>query len=579
MQSKYKQTILAGLLCNPLVSPAIKEQILRGANDSWDWLSALVKSHVAKQCIPVIATLLDNQLTKSIEMEIAEDGQKKSQLQIDDDLIDSIKWFIGQPGVSVDAARPILEKFEHNDLWWVYYEYIVDAAIKNNDSRDGFLRFFISSKMHCFIYKAASNPSTPSEFLELIAKSSIPDALVSLAGNPSASKALLRILAKDNLELVMSPMSGNPNLPEEYIEKIARSENRSAKISLLKRCDLNEDVIRILSKNEDEYLRSLSCQNRVLPADVSARLARDPAESVRAELAKRDDLSPEQIQILYKRRSMEIDRALAANEAITDLMRDAFVNSNNKELLGAAFSNPRLTELQIAKLSKEKDKSWVTTWLHRKKGLCAQAIEILATSKHAETRERIARMDDIQDVILAKLAVDKNAEVRTAVAVHPRCTDILLKEIIALHDDDGDFHLPLRIAESNKSVEIFELMFDRLLKIHEESIADYKKLKAEGVTTFIVPRDFRSLKLFYENPIASERIKSTVIGINEYIPEQDEGLALADRLSRGIITAKAAQKSLSEKLSANGSERFLSGFTSFHGLDEVVVNFLLKKVA
>ena len=188
-------------------------------------------------------------------------------------------------------------------------------------------------------------------------------------------------------------------------------------------------------------------------------------------------------------------------------------------------------------------------------------------------------MDDLPDTVLAMLAFDEDAEVRTAVAVHPRCFDVLLREIIALHDDDGDFHLPLRIAESNKSVEIFELMFDRLMKTHEESIADYKKLRAEGVTTFIVPRDFRSLKVFYENPIASERIKSTVIGINEYIAEHDEGLALADRLSKGIITAKSAQKSLSEKLSANGSERFLCGFTSFHGLDEVVVNFLLKRVA
>ena len=578
MQSKYKQTILAGLLWNPLVSPSVKEQILRGANDSWDWLSALVKSPLAKQCIPFVAELLDEQFAKAIELEIAEDDQKKSQLQIENKLIYAINWFIGQPGVSVDAARPILEKFEQYDLWWSYYEYIVDAAIKNNDARDGFLRFFISSKKHSFICEAASNIDTPFEFLELIAKSSIPGALGNVAGNPNASKALLRILATHDWELLMEQLSGNPNLPDEYIEKIATSENRSAKISLLKRCDLNDEMIRILSKNEDEILRKLVCKNRKLPADVCARLVGDPEESVRAEIAKRDDLSPELIQILYKRRSMEIDRALAANEAITDLMRDEFVNSNNKELLGAAFSNPRLTELQIAKLSKEKDKSWVATWLHRKKGLCAQAIEILATSKHYETRELVARMDDLPDTVMAKLAVDKNAEVRTAVAVHPRCTDILLKEIIALHDDDGDFHLPLRIAESNKSVEIFELMFDRLMKTHEESIADYKKLRAEGVTTFIVPRDFRSLKVFYESPIASERIKSTVIGINEYLAEHDEGLALADRLSRGVITAKAAQTSLSEKLLAKGSERFLAGFTSFQGLDEEIVDFLLKKV-
>jgi hypothetical protein len=53
---------------------------------------------------------------------------------------------------------------------------------------------------------------------------------------------------------------------------------------------------------------------------------------------------------------------------------------------------------------------------------------------------------------------------------------------------------------------------------------------------------------------------------------------LADRLSRGVITAKAAQTSLSDKLLAKGSEQFLAGFASFQGLDEEIVDFLLKKV-
>jgi plasmid stabilization system protein ParE len=586
MQSKYKQTVLTGLLCNPLVSPAIKERILRIADDSWDWLLALVKSPLAKQCIPFVAELLDEQLAKAINKKIAKKDSNESELQDDDffgtdNLIEAIKWFIRQPDVTVDAARPILEKFEQNDFWGDDYEYIVDAAIKNNDSRDGFLRFFISSRMHCFIYEAASNPSTPSKFLELIAKSSIPDALVSLAGNPSASKALLRILAKDNLELVMSPMSGNPNLPEEYIEKIARSDDRSAKISLFDRNDLNYDVIRILSADEDDYIRRLACRSPELPADVSKRLARDPEESVCAEIAKRIDLSFELIQDLYQRRSMEIDRALAANAAITDVMRDAFVKTNDKELLGAAFSNPKLTQTQLAKLTKEKNKSWITTWLFNRKGLCAQAIEILATSKHAETRERVAYMDNLPDSVLIKLAVDEDAEVRTAVAVHPRCTDVLLREIIALHNDDGDFHLPLRIAESKKSVAILELMLDKLLQTHQESIVEYKKFKAEGVTTFIVPRDFRSLKRFYENPLATERIKTKIAaaGFEEYLAENYEGITLADRLAEGVVTAKAVQKTLTEKFSTKGNERFLEGFASSKRLGEDMVDFLLKKVA
>lgn len=223
----------------------------------------------------------------------------------------------------------------------------------------------------------------------------------------------------------------------------------------------------------------------------------------------------------------------------------------------------------------------ITTWLFNRQGLCAQAIEILATSKLAASRERVAYLDNLPDAVLAKLAIDVDAEVRTAVAIHPRCTDVLLSEIIALHDEDGDFHLPLRIAESKKSIEILELMLDKLLQTHKEKIADYKKLKAEGVTTFIVPRDFRSLKRFYENSLATERIKAKIAaaGFEEYLAQNYEGLALADRLAEGVITAEAAQKTLTEKLSADDNEWFLAGFTSSQKLGEDVADFLLKKIA
>ena len=303
-----------------------------------------------------------------------------------------------------------------------------------------------------------------------------------------------------------------------------------------------------------------------------------PADSVRAEIAKRDDLPPELIQELYQSRSREIDCALAANLGITDTMRDAFVQSNDKDLLGAAFLNPRLTETQLAKLTKEKNKSWIKTWLYNEKRICDDAIKILATVKHAEVRERVASLDNVPISVLEMLAVDIDAEVRTAVAEHPKCTDKLLKEIILQHDEDGDFHLPLRIAEGKHTIEILELMVETLLQIHDEAIANYKKLKAEGKTFFIVPKDFRSLKLFYANPLASERLKATIAGIYENLGEYDEGLALADRLASGDVATKAAQTILSEKLSVKGSERFLSGFASSHELSEATVDFLLNGV-
>ena len=63
MQSKYKQTVLTGLLCNPLVSPAIKERILHVAGNSWDWLAAIVKSPLEKQCIPAVAVGAPHQIS------------------------------------------------------------------------------------------------------------------------------------------------------------------------------------------------------------------------------------------------------------------------------------------------------------------------------------------------------------------------------------------------------------------------------------------------------------------------------------------------------------------------------------
>jgi len=582
MYSNYKQTILASLLRNPAVSPAAKVWILRHADESWDWPSALVESELPEQCMPVVAKLLDDQLAKEIQTQIAEVDAKndcdKSELEVDEDLINAIEWFIKQPSVSLDITRSVLEKFEQSNLHWSCYKYIVEAAVKNEAGRDGFLHFFIASKKKNFVTETASNPGTPSEFLELLARSASLDVLEVVAGNPAASSALLRDLAKNHWELLMSPMSENPNLPIELIEKIACSDDSSAKAGLVQRDDLDESVIRILSADEDDWIRSRIGQKPGLPLDLIARLARDPEESVRVEIAKRTDLSAELIQELYQSRSMEIDRSLAANAAITDAMRDAYVQSNDRKLLGASFSNPKLTEAQLAKLGKEKNKSWFGVWLYGQKGLCAQAIEILATIKRADLREWVAQMNDVPHQVLAKLAVDPNADVRTAVAVHPGCTDAMRKEIIARHDKDGDFHLPLRIAESQKSAEVLEAMFDRILQVHQEAIANYKEMKAGGEKVFIVPKDFRSFKCFYSNPLASDQIRATVASIYDHLAEHDKGLALADGLADGSVTAKAAQTILSERLVAEDNEQFLMGFTSCRRPDEKAVDFLLKTV-
>jgi hypothetical protein len=577
MNSNYKHTILSTLLSNPSVSPEVKERILRLADDSWDWLSALTEGPLPKQCTKTIAELLEAQLAKAIESGLAKKDPEDSEFHLDNDVLKAIEWFIEQTGVSVNTVRPILEKFEQNNLWWSYYKPIIDAALKNNDSRDGFIRFFVSSKKRYFTEEIASNPGTPPEILESLAQSPIPEVLRAVADNPAASNALLRSLCEDHWELVTRHLASNPNLPEEFVERIARSDDRFPKVDLIGRDDLNDDVVRILSADEDEYIRGLVSQRVMLPSDVIARLVRDPEESVRAKIAERGDLSAELIQDLYQSRSVKIDRALAANPAITDEMRDAFVQSNDKELLGAAFANPRLTKVQLAKLSKEKNKSWVKTWLYTRERLCVEALDILATIKHAEARERMAYMAELPDTILAKLAVDVDAEVRTAVAVHPKCTDALLKEIISRHDEDGDFHLPLRISESNRSAEILELMFDKLLQVHHEAITEYKKLRADGATTFIVPRDFRSLKRFYENPLASEQLKTAVTDIYEHFAEHNKGLALAERLAEGSVTLKATQKTLSENFSAEDCELFLAGFASSTRLGDEVVDFLLKK--
>jgi len=582
MSSNYKQVILTTLLCNPSVSPSTKERILQHANDSWDWLSALVQSSLSDQCIRTVSTLLDNQLGKDIDEKLVQRKMHKSSLTINRDLIKAIQWYVQHPCVTINEVRPILNKFEQYDLSWHDFKYIVNAAIKNINSRNEFFLYFISSKKNNFIKEVASNQDSPLDFLELLAKSPCSDVIELLVSNPASSKSLLRSLAKNNWDLIEEGISKNPNLPEEFFDRIARGQNRGAKISLIERNDLDVNLVIVLSADEDDYIRKIACQKPALPEDLIRRLARDPKESVRAMIAKRNDLSPELIQELYKSRSMEIDRALAANIAITDSMRDEFVQSNDKDLLGAAFLNPRLTEIQLAKLSKEKNKSWIKTWLYDKKVICDEAIKILATVKHAEVREQVASLDVTPISVLEMLAFDIDAEVRTAVAEHPKCTDKLLREIILLHDEDGDFHLPLRIAKGKNTIEILELMVDRLLKVHNETIVNYKKLKAEGETSFIVPKDFRSLNLFYANPLASERLKATIAGIYENLAvhgEHEEGLALAHNLAQGHVPPKAAKNTLAEKFSVGKNELFFTGFASSNELSEGFVDFLVSQVA
>jgi hypothetical protein len=579
MISSYKETVLLGLLRNPCVLTPVKERILRGADDSWNWLLTFDGDPPPEQQIQIQAELLDHKLTNVAEESIKETEFENNEIDLSDDLQEAIIWFLKQPHITLNSSIQILNKFEQYEFRWNYYGYVIDSALKNPKNKTAFANYFLNSTNRYFVEGVASHPGTPLECLDTLSKSSNTDVLQALATNPAASKTLLRTLVKDHGEFVMLAMDENPNLPEEFMLTIANSDHRSSKISLSQRDDLSEDVLRILSFDEDEYIRSLIARRKVLPSDVLTRLISDPDESVRVEIAKRSDLSPEFVRQLYLSRSIEIDYALAGNPTISDEMRDAFVLSNDPELLGAAFMNPRLTKFQIEKLQKEKNKKWMKNWSFSGKNLSAEACAILAKSKDAEKRERIARLENLPEDLIAELAKDVDAEIRTAIAEHPKCTDAILKAIIARHDEDGDFHLPLRITDKAKSSEILELMFDRLMLIHAETIAQYKKLKADGETSFIVPRDFRSLKRFYNHPLASDRIKNTVAEIYPHLAMHDQGLALADNLSTSTSSTESVLKTLNEIFSDEGSEEFLAGFVSSSNLNKEAIDYLLVKLA
>lgn len=309
-------------------------------------------------------------------------------------------------------------------------------------------------------------------------------------------------------------------------------------------------------------------------------MARDPNESIRAEIAKRSDLPQLLLDELSKYDSEEINLSLAANPIITDEMRNKFTQSKDRKLLGASFANPKLTELQLEKLLKEKDKSWIASWMVGRKNLCQEAAVILTKSNNWETRERLDAIENATNEVLQLLACDENADVRTSVAQNPQCSEKILKEIISRHTDDGDFNLPLWISQSSFSIEILESMLAKLIDLHKETITTYKQVKeANPNEAAIVPRDFRSLKLFYGNPLATERMKTDISSIYSDLGEEDEGQKFVDQMNNGFISLDDSLLIIEEKLSHPNNARFLSGLAASHLLSSEVIDFLIEKLS
>ena len=246
------------------------------------------------------------------------------------------------------------------------------------------------------------------------------------AGSTQATSRVLEIAVRDQDEWVRGEAAENQNLPpnlRRVLEKdhsfpVQRGLNREewGKVG----ASSDEEYLRRMASHPSHAIRSGVAKNRFTPDDAFLKLAVDPVDEVRRNLATTRGVPEECLEILSRDSNPKVRNLARQNLAknIADKER------RKKEKI--AREKKYLEDQEQKRIAEEKKRA-----AEKKKREFVRKNGAPAASD-SEERLKQAGDPDTSEAVLITLAIDPDYEVRSAVAINPSSTE----RVLELLEDD-----------------------------------------------------------------------------------------------------------------------------------------------
>ena len=285
--------------------------------------------------------------------------------------------------------------------------------------------------------RIVQHPNTSAKTLQRIYHQDCSEKLITmLAAHPNTPVAILEELDWHKSEKIRMALCGNSNLTLKLIKKILPISSLQEKKRLINHAQLDEESLKILWKEGDEYLRAEVVAHSNCPLDLINKAINSSHMLIRKRLASNPSIDESICHRLLQDHDARVRAAVIKNQ---EVVTDGFTDEELLSLCYDPSNQVRRNEAKRIELSleviqqlAEDNDIWVKRWLARNAHTPEKILGQLAKDSDHNVRRSVARNPACSKKLLMILAEDQSSWVRAGVALRgdiPRETlHVLAKE-------------------------------------------------------------------------------------------------------------------------------------------------------
>ncbi|NEP83514.1 MAG: hypothetical protein F6K39_38525 [Okeania sp. SIO3B3] len=312
--------------------------------------------------------------------------------------------------------------------------------------------------------KLVSNPNTPVEILEMLSDAESIKVRQLVAENPDTPVETLVKLANDSSKYVKQKLVSNPNTPVEILKRLGLEE----KIFNISNANIPASLLEELAEHSSESVRYEVIQHPNTPVRVIEKLANENYIPAVQAIADNPNTPPHILEELATHPDYRIRYKVALNPNTPATVVEKVVRYNESEA-----NAPSRTKDSLITWIPEMDNKEIQWRLAESTSTSIAVLEMLANREfYGEEKEErrdycfspttvedvlkfLARNPNLTPSILAKLARDPSAKIRSLLVGHPNLTPELWQQLT----EDKDKEVREAIASSsNTPINILEAL-------------------------------------------------------------------------------------------------------------------------
>ncbi|ACL06858.1 leucine rich repeat variant [Desulfatibacillum aliphaticivorans] len=282
--------------------------------------------------------------------------------------------------------------------------------------------------IHC-LHVLDGRGNLPESLLLVMAGSPNKEVRKIAAGSNRATDHVLTISVRDQDEWVRGEAAGNKNLSPYLRSVLEKDQSWSVQEGLyreeLRKAEFSRDenYLRGMATHQSHAVRSTVAKNSHTPHESLLKLAVDPVDSVRMDLAISGSVPEECLEILSRDSNPKVRNL--ARQTIAEGIADE--ERRKKERI--AREKKYLEDQEQKRIAKEKKRA-----AEKKK---REFVRKNGAPAASDSEERLKQAGDpgTSEAVLITLAIDPDYEVRSAVAINPSSTERVLE---LLEDDPNN---------------------------------------------------------------------------------------------------------------------------------------------